>query len=245
MQSKVAIVTGASSGVGGAIALELARGGYELALVGRNQARLNAIETKINAVGGGSRIFTAELNTVDGINALITQLKQTFTRIDVLVNAAAIWHGDNEVYAGKEFASFPQTVVTDTMMVGIIAPMLLSHALIPLMPSNSHIINISGEFHYGGKGWVSYFTSKRSVEDFTLALADDLKDKLIYVNCISPAEVSTPAYQKYYPQYIQDCISPGDVAVFASKICSSIDHKTTGKVFFMAKDHPVSEKFHA
>lgn len=245
MSQKYAVVTGASSGVGGAIATSLAIAGYFVALCGRNSKKLSDIQDQIKAVGGDSRIFTADLNTFDGINKLIAEIKADTKHIDVLINAAAIWHGEDEVFAGRDFDTFPQSVVSDTMMVGIMAPSLLCHALIPLMPAKSKIINISGEFHYGGKGWVSYFVSKRATEDLTLALADDLKDKDIQVNCISPSEVSSPAYKKYFPQYIEDSIAPEEVADFAAKLCSSESDDLTGKVFFMTKDQPVTEKFHA
>lgn len=245
MIQKYAVVTGASSGIGGAIAFELSKSGYFVALVGRNQTRLNEIKTKIDAVGGGSRIFTADLNTFEGIKKLLAEIKTDTKQVDVLVNAAAIWHGENEVFAGRDFDTFPQSVVSDTMMVGLMAPTLLVHAFIPLMPPKSKIINISGEFHYGGKGWVPYFVSKRATEDLTLALADDLKDKDIQVNCISPSEVSTPAYKKYFPQYIEDSIAPEEVAKFATQLCSPESDSITGKVFFMTKGQPVTEHFHA
>jgi NAD(P)-dependent dehydrogenase (short-subunit alcohol dehydrogenase family) len=245
MSQKYAIVTGASSGVGGAIAIELAKSGYFVALVGRNQDKLAKTKVGIEAVGGGSRIFTAGLNTFDGIDKLIEVIKADTKQIDLLVNAAAIWHGDNEVFAGRDFDTFPQSVVSDTIMVGLMAPTLLCHAFIPLMLPKSKIINISGTFEDGGKGWLPYFVSKRGIEDLTVGLADELKDKDIQVNCISPSDTATEVYKKYFPQFAEDANSPEDIADQVIKLCSTESDKITGKVFVIKHGQPVTEKFHS
>ena len=152
MSQRYAVVTGANSGVGGAISTALAEAGYSVALIGRNESRLSEIKAKLDEVGGISKIFVSDFSTLGGINKLINEIKSDTKEVDVLVNAAAIWHGDNEVYAGQDFATFSQEIVVDTMMVGIMAPTMISHALIPLMPPKSKIINISGTFEDGGKG---------------------------------------------------------------------------------------------
>lgn len=244
MERKYAVVTGANSGVGGAIALALAQAGYFVALVGRNQARLDDIKLKIHISGGNSKIFTADLSTFEGIDKFISGIKADTKQVDVLVNAAAIWHGENEVYAGRDFETFSQQVVVDTMMVGLMAPTLLSHAFISIMPPKSKIINISGTFEDGGKGWIPYFVSKRGIEDLTLGLADELKDRGIQANCISPSDTATEVYQKYFPQFATDANSPESIAVLAVNLCQSKSDEITGKVFVVRHGSPVAEQFH-
>ncbi|MEI8232149.1 MAG: SDR family oxidoreductase, partial [bacterium] len=179
-----------------------------------------------------------------GIKKLIAEIMKDTKQVDVLINAAAIWHGENEVFAGRDFDTFPQSVVSDTMMVGIMAPTLLSHALIPLMPPKSKIINISGTFEDGGKGWIPYFVSKRGIEDLTVGLADELKEKDIQVNCISPSDTASEAYKKYFPQYTEEAIKPVEIAKFVAKLCSPESDGITGKVVVMKKNQPILEKFH-
>lgn len=245
MSQKYAVVTGASSGIGGSISTALANAGYFVALVGRDKTRLADIKTKIDGSGGSSKIFVADLSGLEGVNKLVDEIKVDTKQIDVLINAAAIWHGENEVFAGRDFDNFSQQVVVDTMMVGLMTPTLLGHALIPLMPANSTIINISGTFEDGGKGWIPYFVSKRGIEDLTMGLAQELADKDIQVNCISPSDTATPAYKKYFPQYIDESIDPTEIAKFVIKLCSSESKGVTGKVFVMKKDQPVTQKFHS
>lgn len=214
MTQKYAVVTGANSGVGGAISLALAQAGYFVALIGRNEERLSGIKSNTD-------------------------------HVDVLVNAAAIWHGESEVFAGRDFDTFPQSVVSDTLMVGLMAPTLLSHVFIPLMPPKSKIINISGVFGELINGWIPYFVSKRGLEDLTIGLASELKDRDIQVNSISLNDVATDPYKKYFPQYYPDGLDLIEIANFALKLCSPESDNVTGKIYVMSKDQPVTEQFHA
>ena len=218
---KVALVTGASSGLGRAISMALGGVEYQLILT----SRTNNID---------SNIIKADLSKVSSINRLIDKIKKQTDRIDVLVNVAGIWHGKTEVYAGIDLEKFNQKVILDTFMVGIVTPTLLVHGLIPLMPEKSKIINISGTFESGAKGWLPYYVSNRAIEDLTIGLAQELERKDIQVNAISPSDCATTAYKKYFPQYIDEAIAPEKIAEFCLKLCH--DDKTTGKVFVLKKD---------
>lgn len=157
---------------------------------------------------------------------------------------AGIWHGKDEVYAGKSFESFSEQVVLDTYAVGLTAPTLLAHAFIPLMSFGGKIINISGTFENGAKGWLPYFVSKKGIEDLTIGLAEELKDKDIQVNAISPSDTATEAYKKYFPQYIKDAIDPVEIGKFALFLCSREAKEITGKVFVVKKNKKPYEGYH-
>src|SRR3989344_8879160 len=233
---KNAIITGASTGIGRAIAVALANEGMKMLLVARTRNRLEETRKLIEKEKGNAEIFEADLSNVDSINALISDIKSKYKSIDILVNVAGIWHGDDEVYACKDFDTFSQKVILDTYSVGTIAPTLLAHAFIPLMSKGGRIINISGTFESGAKGWLPYFVSKKAIEDLTIGLAEELKEKNILVNAISPSDTSTDAYKKYFPQYLPDAISPDNIAKFAVHLCSLETKNITGKVFVLKKD---------
>lgn len=241
MNKKFAVVTGASTGIGQAIAVELAKKSIFIALVARTVDKLDKNKKLIEQVGGEAKIFPADLSDIEAVNGLISKIKAETTQIDILVNVAGIWHNDNEVYAGKDFENFSQEVILDTYTVGITAPSLLSHGLLPLMNSSSNIINISGTFESGAKGWLPYFVSKRAIEDLTVGLAQELKNKGILVNCISPSDTATENYKKYYPQYIEDAIAPEEIAKFVVKLC--LESTETGKVFVTKKGNIPFEGF--
>jgi len=242
---KYAIVTGSSTGIGRAIAIELAKEGAFIALIGRMHDKLLETKTLIKQAGGNAEVFIGDFTKLDSIQALIALIKQKTDKVDILVNVAGVWHGKDEVYANKDFESFSQQVILDTYSVGLTAPTLLSHAFIPMMPKGGKIINISGTFENGAKGWIPYFVSKKGIEDLTIGLAEELKNKDIQVNAISPSDTATEAYKKYFPQYIEEAIEPEEIGKFAVYLCSGEASGITGKVFVMKKGKEPFEGYHS
>lgn len=243
MNDKFAVVTGASTGIGKTIALELTFHGAVVALCGRTEEALLATKKLINEQGGKAEVFLGDFSNIDSLNALIRAIKNKTKYVDILVNVAGVWHGKNEVYAGKDFESFPQKVVLDTYTVGITAPTLLAHAFVPLMKQGGKIVNISGTFESGAKGWLPYYVSKKAIEDLTVGLAEELKNKKICVNAVSPSDTATEAYKKYFPQYLQDAIAPEEIAKQVVLLCSN-KPSVTGKVLVMKKGKKPYEGFH-
>lgn len=243
MNNKFAVVTGSSTGIGQAIALELAKQGVFIALAGRAQDKLLKTKSLIAQSGGQAEVFLGDFTKLDSLNALIALVKQKTDKVDILVNVAGIWHGSDEVYAGKDFESFSQQVILDTYAVGLTTPTLLTHAFIPFMKDGGKILNISGTFENGAKGWLPYFVSKKAIEDLTIGLAEELKDKNIQVNAISPSDTATEAYKKYFPQYMDEAIEPSQIAKQAALLCSE-ESKVTGKIFVMKKGKEPYEGYH-
>jgi NAD(P)-dependent dehydrogenase (short-subunit alcohol dehydrogenase family) len=240
--NKFGVVTGASTGIGQSIAVALSKKGYSLALIARNVNGLEETKSLIEKEKGQAKIFPTDLSNVSKINELISTIKAETNQLNILVNVAGVWHDEKEVYAGKNFEEFPQEVILNTYSVGITAPTLLTHGFLPIMGSGSKIINISGTFESGAKGWLPYYVSKRAIEDLTVGLAEELKDKGVTVNCISPSDTATQSYRKFYPQYIKDSINPEEIAKFVTKLCSE---ETTGKGFVLKKDKEPFEGFHS
>jgi NAD(P)-dependent dehydrogenase (short-subunit alcohol dehydrogenase family) len=218
MKDKFAVVTGASTGIGRAIALAFAKEGANVALVGKNEEKLLETSNLIEKAGGKSKIFECDLANVISLNILIASIKEKTKMID----------------------SFTESVVTDTYAVGLIAPTLLSHAFIPLMPKGSSIINLSGTFENGGKGWLPYYVSKRAIEDLTIGLSQELADKGIRVNCVSPSDTATEEYKKFFPEDAKDAQLPEKVANLFVELANNDE---TGKVFVIKKGK-VEEGFH-
>ena len=244
MKNKFAVVTGSSRGIGRAIALELAKEDIFVALVGTTEDQLLKTKSLIVENKGEAEVILGDFTKLDSIQALIALVKQKTDHVDILVNVAGIWHGKDEVYANKSFESFPQQVILDTYSVGITAPTLLAHAFIPMMPKGGKILNISGTFENGAKGWLPYYVSKKGIEDLTVGLAEELKDKDIQVNAISPSDTATESYKKYFPQYMLGAIDPSEIAKYAAHLCSEKANEITGKVFVMKKDKEIYEGYH-
>ncbi|NTU47034.1 SDR family oxidoreductase [Candidatus Roizmanbacteria bacterium] len=241
---KIAVVTGASTGIGRSISIALASHGYFVYLLARRQEQLEQTKKLITDQGGQSESVVADLSSLDSVNEAIATIKNKAGSIEVLANIAGVWHGVDEVFAGKDFETFEQKVILDTYNVGTIVPTLLAHAFIPLMKSNGKIINLSGTFENGAKGWLPYYVSKRAIEDLTVALSQELEDRDIQVNCISPSDTATEAYAKFFPQYMDEAINPEKIA---NKVLELVDpeDKLTGKVIVMKKDKEPVEGFHS
>lgn len=219
------------------------RGGV-VALVARTKNRLKTTKQLVEKTSGKAEIFVADLSKIKSINKLISKIKKKADKVDILVNVAGIWHEKDKVYADIDFEIFSQKAILDTYTVGITAPTLFAHAFIPLMPRGGKILNISGTFENGAKGWLPYFVSKKAIEDLTIGLAEELKEKGIQVNCISPSDTATEAYKKYFPQYVKEAISPKEIAKKTVYLCSKEADNITGSVIVMKKGRKPVEGYH-
>lgn len=214
---KTAIITGASTGIGKAVAYKLSENGYRVLLVARSHKKLDQIMKDIEAKGGKAEYYTVDLSDEFNIKGFISEVTENckadnYSGIDAILNIAGIWHSDEEVFAGKDFEKFDEKVITDTYSVGFTAPSLIIHGLLPYMNEGSHIINLSGTFENGGKGWIPYYASKKALEDLTYGLVDELNDKKIHVNGVSPSDTATEEYKKWFPEYAEDAVSPDKIA---------------------------------
>ena len=196
---KIAVITGGSSDIGLAIANRLKEENYSIILTSR---------AKPENLDKSFTFIPADLTKESDIEELVNQIES----VDLLVNCAAIWHNDTEVFADKEYFDFKWEDISSTMQVGIISPMMLIYLLKDKFQENSNIINITGTFEDGGKGWVPYYVSKKALEELTYALSDDLRDRGIRVNAVCPSDTATKPYSKFFPQYIDEAISPNEIA---------------------------------
>ncbi len=232
LSNKLAIVTGASTGIGKAIALATAKEGARVILVARNRSKLQEVANEIIKTGGTAAILTADLSDQNQIQRLVERVNKTAERLDILFNVAGIWHNDNKVYYGQRLDEISIHQLNEVMNVNIIAPMLLARSFVKMMiPYNSgKIINISGTFSSGGAKWLHYYVSKRSVETFTKGLADELREFQIQVNCVSPSDVGSPAYTRFFPEDAKLALSPNDVAEVALWLASKAADNVSGQV---------------
>jgi NAD(P)-dependent dehydrogenase (short-subunit alcohol dehydrogenase family) len=112
------------------------------------------------------------------------------------------------------------------------------------MGAKSKIVNLSGTFENGGKGWLPYYASKRALEDLTIGLAQELEERSIQVNAVSPSDTATESYSKYFPQYMDEAISPEKIAEKIVELCQE-ENIITGKVIVMKSGTEPFEGFHS
>ena len=85
---------------------------------------------------------------------------------------------------------------------------------------------------------------KRAIEDLTIGLSQEVKEKGINVNAISPSDTATEEYKKYFSQYMQDAVSPDEIAAQVISFCCGEDKDITGEVIVIKKDKKPFKHFH-
>ena len=189
---KTAIVTGASSGIGRAIAEALAEAGATLVLVGRNRERLGETTAAVEARGGEAEIVEAELTDTDAPQQIIEGAVKRFGGVNILVNCAGI-------FEPMPFETQPLDSFDRQMATNVRAPFALTQAALPYLKPEGAVVNISSIAGYKGfPQSAAYCASKGAVELMTRALASELGPMGVRVNCIAPGNIRTPMNQHQF-----------------------------------------------
>lgn len=231
MKGKTAVVTGASTGIGRSIAVGLAGKGARLALIARPSKRLERSKQIIEQAGGTAAIFPCDLRNVSAIEAAARDIEQLLGPADIIVNCAGVWHSDDTVYAGVPLQNTPVEQILEVIQVTLIAPFILTRALLPGMIKKKagKVLQISGTFESGAKGWIHYYVAKKGIEHFTEALAQEMRQHEIQVNTISPSDTKTEAYARFFPSTADnECVTPDEIADKALFLLSDGADNITG-----------------
>lgn len=184
LDGKVALVTGAASGIGAAIATAFAQAGAEVAVHGNRRA---ADETA-QSIGGKAAAFQADLSTTNGAESLFAQVKERFGRVDVLINnAGTIRRAAAEETSLEDWEHVLQVNLTSLFQLSqSVARDMIARS------SGGKIINIASLLSFqGGIRVPAYAASKGGVAQLTKALANEWAPKNIQVNAIAPGYIAT------------------------------------------------------
>ena len=187
LEGQVALVTGASRGIGKGIAVGLAGAGANLALVARSRSKLIEAQQEIQAIGVQAEIFPCDLSKTGGISELVAAVSASYGRIDILVNNAGTTHRDDAV-------DFPEERWDDVVKVNLKSVWLLSQQVGRgmIQRGSGKIINIASLLSFsGGIRASAYAASKGGVAQLTKALANEWASKGVNVNAIAPGYIKT------------------------------------------------------
>jgi len=187
-QGAFALITGASKGLGKAIAIELAERGYNLILVARSGTALSELSTKLQAAYGvTAHHFAIDLAVITSVDHLINWIQDNGICVSILVNNAGfgLW--------GK-FSSLSIADQLEMSRLNIDAVVKLSHALIPNLQDQqrAYILNISSTAAYQALPTLAiYAATKAFILSFSRALRFELKNTHISVSCLCPGPINT------------------------------------------------------
>ncbi len=183
-----AIVTGASRGIGEAIAMRLARNGARVALVSRKREALETVAAKLGELGADSIVITANMSRPEDVERIVPSVVQAWDGVDILVNNAAT----NPVFG--PIVDLPLEAWDKVMTTNVTGPFLLSRAAAREMvrSGGGTIINIASTGGIEPSPMLgAYSVSKAAVIMLTKVLAVELGKDGIRVNCIAPGLVET------------------------------------------------------
>ena len=213
LRDRIILITGASDGIGRALAIESAQHGARVVLHGRNTSKLEAVHDEITAIPAAQKpsIAVMDLTSADAnaYQSLAASLKEEFGRLDGLVHNASI--------LGERFAieQYDALLWQQVMHVNVTAAFALSQLCIPLLRESddaSVIFTSSGVGRQGRAFWGAYAVSKFATEGLSQTLADELRQTTIRVNCINPGATRTKMRLAAYPAEDRELLkTPEDI----------------------------------
>jgi NADP-dependent 3-hydroxy acid dehydrogenase YdfG len=200
LEGKVAVVTGASSGIGEATAVALAEEGAKVALVARRADRLEALAARLQEAGGEALVIVADIGDEGQARAVVAKTQEAFGRLDILINNA-----------GVMLLGFIDGANTEEwrrmIQVNVLGLMYATHAALPVMKAQGggHIVNVSsvaGRKARAGSG--VYSATKWAVGAFSESLRVEVFRQNIRVSLIEPGAVDTELREHITDQKIRE-----------------------------------------
>ncbi|MGA2674020.1 MAG: 3-oxoacyl-[acyl-carrier-protein] reductase [Terracidiphilus sp.] len=188
LHGRIALVTGASQGIGRACALELARAGATVVLAARNEVKLAEAVVEIEAAGGQAAAIPLDVASEESIKAGAKAAIERFGKVEILVNNAGITR-DALMMAMK------RADWDDVLATNLTGAFLLTQALLRPMLKNrwGRIVNISSVVGRTGQaGQVNYAASKAGLIGLTRSMAREVASRGITVNAVAPGYIETP-----------------------------------------------------
>lgn len=188
LEGKIAIVTGASSGMGRETSLALAAMGVKVALISRTESKLRKVEHEIKQAGGEAIVVPTDVTNCSEIEEMAAAVFDAFGKIDILINSA-FWGPPGSLEDTNE-AFWDRTI--DTCLKG---PFLCARSVVPYMRKSGggRIVNIGSlAGKVGEDNRTAYCAAKWGLEGLSAALREELLRDNIHVHLVSPAATDTP-----------------------------------------------------
>lgn len=232
LKNKVAIVTGASQGIGLGIAKQFAKEGCSVVVADVNIDKAVEITKELEALGAKALVVKCDITNKADITSLMSEVKNKFGALDILVNNAGI-------YPYKPFADMAEADWDKVININLKGNYMITQAALGIMKDNGRIISISSVASMLGMPALSaYCASKAGINGLTRALAIELAPRGITVNAVAPGAVTTPgaAATEEAVKQILTAIplkrmgTPEDIAGAVAYLASDVASYVTGQI---------------
>ena len=195
---RVIMVTGATAGIGRAVATELVRSGATVILHGRNDKALEALYQELKSLGPEPSVAQIDLERAQGpqYQQLIDEIEGRYGRLDGLLHNAAIL-GDRSPIEHYDIGLWQRVLLVD-----LTAPFILTRCLLPLLAKSSDASIVFASSSVGRRGrahWGAYSVAKGGLENLAEVLIDELENTAIRVNVVNPGGTRTKMRTRAYP----------------------------------------------
>ncbi len=212
LEGRHALVTGAGSGIGRAIAIELARRGASLALVGRDPSKLDSVRAEIEAAGGAAAAHPCDVGSSPAREALVVDLSGRHDRLDVLVHAAGI-------YLSGSIEDVSPEALESLIRVNTTGPLALTRALLALLrAARGDVVFVnSSVVQRPAPGVAHYAATKQALRALADALRDEINPDGVRVLSVYAGRTATPMQASIFeaegrPYPAERLLQPEDVA---------------------------------
>jgi 3-oxoacyl-[acyl-carrier protein] reductase len=235
LAEQVAIVTGASRGLGKAIAIELARNGAKVACVSRDSQKVEETVQEIDGVGGEAVALACDVKDRESVSRLIATVVDKWDRLDILVNNAGITR--DTLLPGMRDEDWDEVISTNLTGAFLFARAVSQHMM---RARYGRIINVSSVTGMiGNPGQTNYSASKAGLIGFTRSLSRELAGRKVTVNAVAPGFIESDMTNKLGDAIIQESKkriparrlgTPEDVAAAVLYLASPAASYVTGQV---------------
>ena len=212
LQHKVALITGASRGLGRAMTLAFAREGADLVICARGERELHQVADQARALGARVLAVVADMGTTRDVERLVVLALERFDRVDVVVNNASEL-GPTPL---PHLIDYPPHLFHDVVKVNLMAPFHLTWSLLGgmLQRGDGVIINVSSDVAVNGySGWGAYSVSKAALDGLTRTWNAELEGTGVKIYAIDPGDMNTAMHRAALPEDDPAQLSdPTDVA---------------------------------
>ena len=232
LAGRVAIVTGAGRNIGRAIALQLAAGGASVVINARgSQGEVDAVAREVEALGAGALPVLADVTDAAAVQRMVDAATRRFGRIDILVNNAAV----RREAAIDDLGAAEWREILGIVLDGAFHCVKACLPHLRASPAGA-VVNIGGlTGHIGAKNRAHVVTAKAGLAGMTKALAHDLADAKVTVNCVAPGLIDTPR-EAGHPQHrlVNKTLfghrgAPDDIAAAVRFLCGPQARYITGQ----------------